>query len=282
MCPYCKVDLIARQGQKKEHHFAHKNNKNCTGGRMTALHILAQNVLVETKQVMLPEYKSWYNPQPAILKTFDRVEKEETCQNEDSNRRPDCIGYNDSKGGNIWIEIYCRHKIDETKRAEIRAQQQYCIEIDFSDLLKTNYTQNDVKKRLLDTSHREWICCPVWDAEEERLRIEAEARLHAEEEDRMRAEEEFRKMVAEEARERIEEGKRREEYRSRQQAKPRKHQNNIVSSPQYYEHGAEFRTPRIPLEKKDRIIQAVHGASIDPRNENYSEELAKKFNYQHQ
>ena len=184
VCPYCKVDLLAKKGQIKEHHFAHKNNKNCTGARMTALHILAQNVLAETKQVMLPEYNGNYYKHCAELKTFDRVEKEQVCRNEDSMRRPDCIGYNDTKGGNIWIEIYCRHKIDETKKAEIRAQQQYCIEIDFSDLLKTNYSEEDVKNRLLETCHREWICCPAWDMEEERLKAEEEAKIQALEEER--------------------------------------------------------------------------------------------------
>ena len=245
---------------------------------MTALHMLTQNVLAETKQVMLPEYNGVYYHHYAELKTFDRISKEEICRHEDSTRRPDCIGYNDSKGGNIWIEIYCRHKIDETKKAIIRKQQQYCIEIDFSDLLKTNYTEEDVKNRLLDTSHREWICCPVWDAEEERLRIEAEARWQAEEEERKRAEEEFRKMVAEEARERIEEGKRREEYRLRQQAEQRNRQRDVTYSPAYHaERGAEFQKPRIPFDKKDHIVQAVRLGSIDPRNENYSAELAKEF-----
>ncbi len=171
VCPYCKVDLMAKKGQIKEHHFAHKNNKNCTGARMTALHIMAQNVLAETKQVMLPEYNGNYYKHCAELKTFERVEKEQICRNEDSMRRPDCIGYNDTKGGNIWIEIYCRHKIDETKKAEIRAQQQYCIEIDFSDLLKTNYSEEDVKNRLLETCHREWICCPRYDEIEQQREV---------------------------------------------------------------------------------------------------------------
>ena len=182
VCPYCKVDLMAKQGQKKEHHFAHKNNKNCTGARMTALHMLAQNVLAETKQVMLPEYNGNYYKHCAELKTFERVEKEQVCRNEDSMRRPDCIGYNDTKGGNIWIEIYCRHKIDETKKAEIRAQQQYCIEIDFSDWLKTNYSEEDVKNRLLEISHREWICCPNFDRIEERKRQEEERKKALEKE----------------------------------------------------------------------------------------------------
>ena len=59
--------------------------------------------------------------------------------------------------------------------------KQYCIEINFSDLLGTDYTKESVRKRLLDShDDREWICHPLWEKEEaekeaeERLRIEAE------------------------------------------------------------------------------------------------------------
>ena len=280
VCPHCHHVLIARNGGlKREHHFAHYKGAECGKARMTALHMLAQNILAETKQVMLPEYKSRYNnTHPAKLKTFDRIVLEEVCRNEDSTRRPDCIGYNYSKGGNIWIEIYCRHKIDATKKAEIRKLQQYCIEIDFSDLLSTDYSVEDVKNRLLETSHREWICCPTWDDEEERLNAEAKARMLAKEVERKRDDDELRKMVAEERRERIEEGRKREEYRLRRQAEQRNRQIDVTYAPAYYtERGAEFKKPRIPFDKKDRIIQAVHGSSIDPKNENYSAELAKKY-----
>ena len=280
VCPHCGKDLIAKNNpnNKRESHFAHTSGADCPGARMSALHLLAQDILAETKQVMLPEYNGVYYHHDAELKTFDRISKEEICKHEDSTRRPDCIGYNDSKGGYIWIEIYCRHKIDATKKAEIRKQQQYCTEIDFSDLLKTNYTEEDVKNRLLETSHREWICCPVWDAEEERLKAEVEAEMQAAEEERQRLKEIYRKMVAEERRERIEEGRKREEYRLRRQAEQRNRQIDVTYAPAYYtERGAEFQKPRIPFDKKDHIVQAVRRGSIDPRNENYSAELAKEF-----
>lgn len=282
ICPHCRKDLIAKNNpnNKRESHFAHTSGADCPGARMSSLHMLAQNILAETKQVMLPEYKGKYYHHDAELKTFDRITKEEICRHEDSTRRPDCIGYNESTGASIWIEIYCRHKIDETKKAEIRKQQQYCIEIDFSDLLNTDFSEEDVRNRLLDVSHREWICCPVWDKEEESKRTEVEAEMQAEEEYRKRVEEEYRKMAAEERRERIEEGRKRAEYRLRQQAEQRNGQkNNAVSQAYQFEQGPEFDTPKFTPAKKDRIIQAVRGGSVNPKSELYSEDLAKEFNY---
>ena len=173
VCPCCGKEVVAKnQGKKKEHHFAHTKGADCAGARMTALHMLAQNVLEEKKQVLLPPYNGTYYQNDPILKTFDHIDLEETCKNEDSTRRPDCIGYNEGKAQNLWIEIYCRHKIDDAKKEDIINRKQYCIEIDFSDLLNTNYSKEDVEYRLIeDCTHSKWICCPIWDAEEERERL---------------------------------------------------------------------------------------------------------------
>lgn len=51
VCPCCGKEVIAKnQGKKKEHHFAHAQGADCTGARMTALHMLAQNVLARDKK----------------------------------------------------------------------------------------------------------------------------------------------------------------------------------------------------------------------------------------
>ena len=60
VCPYCKADLIARQGEKREHHFAHRGDTDCKGARMTALHMLAQQILARDKKLMLPDYIGLY------------------------------------------------------------------------------------------------------------------------------------------------------------------------------------------------------------------------------
>ena len=179
VCPCCGHDLVAKNGgSKKESHFAHASGAECGGARMTALHMLAQQVLEREKKVMLPAYDKKYSKHNAQPRTFDRIELEEVCKNEDSTRRPDCVGYKDGSDQTLWIEIYCRHKLDDDKIEDIRNRRQYCIEIDFSDLLEAENNaeeiipkrlENDVYHRLIeDSSHSKWICCPVWDNENER------------------------------------------------------------------------------------------------------------------
>lgn len=181
VCPSCREELIARnKGKHNVHHFAHVSGKTCRGARMSALHALAQEVIQEDHKVMLPEYKKKFVQHDAKLQVFDEVSLEKPCIDEVSRRRPDCIGKVLSDGIEIWIEIYCTNQINEERRADIIRRKQYCIEINFSDLLSTDYTKESVRERLLNNSNdREWICHPVWDKEEaeknekERLKREA-------------------------------------------------------------------------------------------------------------
>ncbi len=169
VCPHCHHSLIARNGGKqKAHHFAHLNGAECGGARMTALHILAQDIIARYKKVMLPEYNTVYVHHGAQLKTFDNISLEEVCKDEISTRRPDCVArQNGNKDNELWIEINCRHKIDDKRKQDITRRKKYCIEIDFSDILKSDYTEDDVIERIMsDTIHKRWICCPIWDQED--------------------------------------------------------------------------------------------------------------------
>ena len=186
VCPRCGGTLVAKNNpkNKREAHFAHyKEDGTCnnTGARMSALHRLAQEVIREECKIMLPAFKKKFVQKNAQLITFDEVTLEEVCKDEVSRRRPDCIGKVQSEGIDIWVEIYCTNPINEERRADIIRRKQYCIEINFSDLLGTDYTKESVRDRLLNKSDdREWICHPEWDKEEadkeeeEHLRKEAE------------------------------------------------------------------------------------------------------------
>ena len=191
VCPHCHHPLIARnRGKKNEHHFAHIGD-TCIGARMTALHLLAQNVLAERKVVMLPEYHKTFVVEDAQARTFNDVTLEEYSKVEDVVLRPDCVCRKDESSEPLWVEIYCRHKVDDFKRKEIQSRRTYCVEVDFRDLLKTTYTENDVIARLeTDSTHKEWICCPVWDDLEEQKRLKAEeeyrAQMQREEEERQK------------------------------------------------------------------------------------------------
>ena len=194
VCPNCKHKLVAKNGGKggprsKTHHFAHTNgSEECGKGKMTALHILAQKILEERKTILLPEYNTQFVHEKAQLKTFDSVTLEEFCKVEDVILRPDCVCTKEESSESLWVEIYCRHKVDYDKRDEIKTRQKYCVEIDFRDLFLTDYKESDIIARLeTDSLHKEWICCPAWDKKEEKERLKAQ--IEWEEQQRIEAEE---------------------------------------------------------------------------------------------
>ena len=207
VCPRCGGTLVAKNNpkNKREAHFAHyKEDGTCnnTGARMSALHRLAQEIIQEECKIMLPAFKKKFVQNEAQLAIFDEVTIEEICKDEISRRRPDCIGKVHSNGIDIWIEIYCTNPINEERRADIIRRQQYCIEINFYELLGTDYTKESVRERLLKSfDDREWICHPIWDKEEEdreqeeqRRQEEARQRLM---EEVLQCEKEQRNAIAE-------------------------------------------------------------------------------------
>lgn len=186
VCPECGEDLKARRGGHNKHHFAHVSGRECHYARMTALHLLAQQVLERDKVVMLPEYKTEYVSHEAEVRTFDRVDLERVYKDNTSTRKPDCACYNKGRNKPLWVEIYCRHKVNSERQEDIIRRKEYCIEIDFHDLLAIDYNEEIVIKRLTqDTSHRKWICCPKWDEENELLKEEAIGLMQKREEERI-------------------------------------------------------------------------------------------------
>ena len=58
VCPECGAKLNAKNGGNiLDHHFAHINTEECAGAAETVLHLLAKDVFLETKSLMLPRYK---------------------------------------------------------------------------------------------------------------------------------------------------------------------------------------------------------------------------------
>ncbi len=53
-CPSCGERLMAKQGAKTAHHFAHEGGSECTGGVQTALHLAAKVILTREKRMVLP------------------------------------------------------------------------------------------------------------------------------------------------------------------------------------------------------------------------------------
>jgi len=179
MCPECKGKLVAKnKGKIKEHHFAHSSGIDCPGARMTALHMLAQQIIEEDKQVMLPDYQGKYIHKSTGSISFDWIRLEEVIPIHDGQIRADCVGYKRDKNNiehRLLIEILVTHEVDDNKRCHIHYLNESCIEIDLSDLIESGYTREDVAKRLKeDKKDRKWINCPVCDKRDHIVGLEEE------------------------------------------------------------------------------------------------------------
>lgn len=161
-CPGCGASLIARKGKKNQHHFAHANGADCSGARMTALHMLAQQIIQEEKKIRTPWFKDYYED-PSKLIYFESVLLEQRIEKTEINRRPDCIGIikNGDKQYEVWIEVKVKHGIDENKKNDIIKLGAICMEIDISNLLTERYTEDSIRKALFDEyDNKKWINYP--------------------------------------------------------------------------------------------------------------------------
>ena len=116
-CPECGARLIARKGKKNQHHFAHANGADCEGARMTALHMLAQQIVQEEKKIRKPWFKDYCEDKSKEI-YFESVLLERRFKTAEINRRPDCVGIikKGDKQYEVWIEIKVKHAIDEEKK----------------------------------------------------------------------------------------------------------------------------------------------------------------------
>ena len=63
VCPACGDELIARKGQKRMHHFAHRSNEDCEYGYESSLHLAAKTFFrVQRKWSFLPSTSNFRNP----------------------------------------------------------------------------------------------------------------------------------------------------------------------------------------------------------------------------
>lgn len=162
VCPRCDAQLVARKGEKKQHHFAHAGGADCAGARMTALHMLAQKIIQEEKKIRTPYYDEYIKNESKIIE-FVSVELEPHYSIQGINRRPDCVGkvQKDNKIIGLWIEIKVTHKVDDKKQNDIKKLGVNCMEIDLSELLHTDYTKETISAALFtEIKNKKWINYP--------------------------------------------------------------------------------------------------------------------------
>lgn len=152
-CPHCNAALIAKKGNKRKHHFAHYSVSDCNHGAETALHIMAKNMIAETKSVWVPCVpKSIYDQgrQGRVIH-FDRASVE--MQLSPQIRSDVLLELSDCR---LNVEIKVTHEVDEAKQINLFNEGIATIEIDLSSHIE-DYSEDALRCYLSDGSHTKLI-----------------------------------------------------------------------------------------------------------------------------
>lgn len=181
LCPSCGEALIAKQGTKSAHHFAHKGGGDCKGGLETALHLAAKAILCKEMSMRLPELTVTEDAADSLdrihkasrsiaskMVLFDEVIHEVRL----SGVVPDILAKKD--GRTLLIEIAVHHFVDEIKLGRLREMNVACVEVDLSGMID-GWTWDSLRAALVEGGESK-----VWIYNPRELDLRAAARLDAE------------------------------------------------------------------------------------------------------
>ena len=128
-CPSCGAPLIARHGDSgRQSHFAHHNTDDCGASYETAAHMIAKEILHQTKAIMLPclDVESSREIQvPGTFRAKERLVERHVLQFEKAQlemrmkgRIPDVVLY--KRGRQLLVEIVVSHDMTAEKLLWIR------------------------------------------------------------------------------------------------------------------------------------------------------------------
>ena len=156
VCPHCKAKLVAKKGTHNVKHFAHYELVDCNHGTETALHLMAKNIISQTRKVFVPYIpKSEYDlSNHGKIVLFEKAILEKQLSN---NIRGDIVLYS----GNTFlnVEIKVTHKIDAKKAIELFNLDIPTIELDLTDI-KDNFTEELVEQLTLSGEKTHLIYSP--------------------------------------------------------------------------------------------------------------------------
>ena len=143
-CPSCGGKLEAHQGEKNQHHFKHYNATDCEHGSESALHIMAKNIIANTKTVYIPDAPSNIYDQ----KTNGKCYKFENAYIEKSispEIRCDVL----LESGNVIlnVEIKVTHEVDSSKKWKLYNHNLRTIEIDLSYMVN-DFNESTVRNAI--------------------------------------------------------------------------------------------------------------------------------------
>lgn len=178
-CPECHDQLIAKIGNIKVKHFAHKTNAECSFSAESGMHLYAKELLRENLKLMLPKVMATYKEKNKLIancKNLSFSQNDIQTEKAIDSIRPDIIIIKNGK--KIVVEIKVTHGIDETKLKKIVNMELATIEIDLSDFFDGHleFNRDEIKNIIIDEAdyHKSWIYNKKISDETNKLKIEYE------------------------------------------------------------------------------------------------------------
>ena len=157
-CPVCDGALVARQGEIREHHFAHATGEECPHAAETALHLAAKDILAKRKEIVLPEVAvnaSYGFPRILIAPQRRYAIESAEVERKTGSIIPDVIV--EYGGRELLVEVTVTHGVDDDKLRRIRELGLSCLEIDLSDAPR-DLGREELEKIVVDgTAHKRWL-----------------------------------------------------------------------------------------------------------------------------
>ncbi|MBR5966009.1 MAG: hypothetical protein IK015_07860 [Treponema sp.] len=145
-CPGCHQPLVARQGDKNAHCFAHKSKGfDCEHGYQSALHYMGKDVFLELQSFTFKK-----NGVPVKYK-IDSVVLEKRLDE----IIPDIIVNCD--GRQFIVEIFVTHAVDDEKKRKIRNMKISSIEINLSRFHDQMIDKETLKQELCNVDNFSWV-----------------------------------------------------------------------------------------------------------------------------
>jgi hypothetical protein len=168
-CVGCGEALIARQGEKREHHFAHASNKApCESSHESLLHLYAKQLIADALGLVVPMTQAIASylqiketSESMLLHAILPVHAEVSI----GNIRPDILLLT-TDGVQVAVEVAYSSFCDEIKIAEFEKHGLPALEIDLSQFTPDNFDPVDVKEAVIQSvQNKKWIW-PVSTSEE--------------------------------------------------------------------------------------------------------------------
>jgi len=187
VCPHCGETVLAKKGRKNRHHFAHyvagRAVGSCAGGRESALHAAAKQIIASWNLIELPALEvheaGLRGSIPGRELPVERSELPDNAPNRDywgrGRVRPDVILH--APAESVWCEVVVTHTVSDVKRSRLEHYAVSTLEFDLSGWHRHGNWTLAALEHALRTDHG--ICRWVFHAGEaalrERLRHESQA-----------------------------------------------------------------------------------------------------------